>query len=151
MPTLAPLPAGRLVEDELASLIAVFFACVTFRPGGVPAYDRLHDLFVPGGLLIRTSGGEPDVCDVREFTHERGALVALGQLTEFEERELSAQTQAWGNVAHRLSTYAKRGVQDGVAFSGQGVITTQFAATGAGWRITAMAWDDERPGLALPA
>ena len=41
-------------------------------------------------------------------------------------------------------------VQDGVAFSAAGIITTQFIATPAGWRMTAMAWDDERPGLSIP-
>jgi len=30
------------------------------------------------------------------------------------------------------------------------VITTQFVRTPAGWRISAMAWDDEREGLAVP-
>ena len=63
---------------------------------------------------------------------------------------MAARTEVFGNVAHRLSTYEKRGVQDGVAFSAIGIITTQFIATTAGWRMTAMAWDDERPGLVVP-
>ena len=71
-------------------------------------------------------------------------------LTAFEETESAARTDVFGNVAHRLSVYAKRGVQDGVAFSGRGMISTQFVRTPAGWRITCMAWDDERPGLAVP-
>jgi hypothetical protein len=40
---------------------------------------------------------------------------------------------------------------NGQAFAARGVISTQFVSTPTGWRISAMAWDDERPGLALPA
>jgi len=31
------------------------------------------------------------------------------------------------------------------------VISTQFIKTPEGWKMSAMAWDDERPGLSLPA
>jgi hypothetical protein len=55
-----------------------------------------------------------------------------------------------GDVAHRMSTYAKRGVRDGAAFAARGVISTQFVRTTDGWRMSSMAWDDERPGLPLP-
>lgn len=150
MSTLSPLPAAPFVEAELAHLIGSFFATVTFPEGGTPDYRRLHDLFIPQGLLIRNSGSDPATYGVRAFVHERGALVAAGRLTAFEEHEISATTERWGNVAHRLSAYGKSGVQDGRAFSGRGIITTQFVATGAGWRISSMAWDDERPGLPLP-
>ena len=30
------------------------------------------------------------------------------------------------------------------------MISTQYVRTPVGWRISAMAWDDERPGLTLP-
>jgi len=33
----------------------------------------------------------------------------------------------------------------------RGAISTQFVRTPGGWRIGSMAWDDERPGLELPA
>lgn len=32
----------------------------------------------------------------------------------------------------------------------KGPILTQFIGTPAGWKMTVMAWDDERPGLDLP-
>jgi hypothetical protein len=46
-------------------------------------------------------------------------------------------------VAHRFSTYEKRGVRDGTPFAARGRIATQFVRTPGGWRITSMAWDDE--------
>jgi len=38
----------------------------------------------------------------------------------------------------------------GVPFGARGMISTQFVMTPAGWKISAMAWDDERPGLTIP-
>ena len=52
--------------------------------------------------------------------------------------------------ATSFSAYAKSGVSKGEPFQARGMISTQFVRTPAGWRISAMAWDDERPGLTLP-
>ena len=139
-----------MTHDALQSLIGEFFAAVSFAPGGAPQYERIRDLFIPEGLIIKNSGEAPEISTIDEFIAPRQKLVAAGRLTAFEEVEVAARTEAFGNVAHRLSTYEKRGVQDGVAFSATGIITTQFIATAAGWRMTAMAWDDERPGLVVP-
>jgi hypothetical protein len=76
--------------------------------------------------------------------------VESGELTRFLETELWETTRIFGNVAHRFSAYAKSGVSKGEPFQARGMISTQFIHTPAGWRISAMAWDDERPGLTLP-
>jgi hypothetical protein len=136
-------------EDEIAALTGAFLAAVTFQPGETPDYDAIHDLFIERGLLIRNLD-VPEVATVAEFVAPRRALVDAGRLTEFEEVELAAVTEVFGNVAHRMSTYGKRGVQDGAFFAARGVISTQFVRTPDGWRMSSMAWDDERPGLALP-
>jgi hypothetical protein len=139
-----------MTDAALQSLIGEFFAAVSFPQGGAPQYDRIRGIFIPEGLLIKNSGETPEISSLDAFIAPRQELVDTGRLTAFDEVELAARTEAFGNVAHRLSTYEKRGVQDGVAFSAIGIITTQFIATPAGWRITAMAWDDERPGLVVP-
>jgi len=38
----------------------------------------------------------------------------------------------------------------GIAFESRGMISTQFIVTPVGWKMSAMAWDDERPGLSIP-
>ena len=134
----------------LQPLIEQFFAAVSFPEGGAPQYERIRDLFVPEGLLIKNSADEPEISGLDAFIAPRQELFDSGRLTSFEELEVAARTEAFGNVAHRLSTYDKRGVQDGVAFEATGIITTQFIATPTGWRMTSMAWDDERPGLTVP-
>jgi hypothetical protein len=139
-----------MTEPALQTLIERFFAAVSFAEGGAPRYDAIRDVFVPEGLLIKNSGDVPEISDLDAFIAPRQELFDSGRLTAFEEIEVAARTDAFGNVAHRFSTYEKRGVQDGVAFSATGIITTQFIATPAGWRMSSMAWDDERPGLTVP-
>jgi hypothetical protein len=137
------------VEQELGSLLGDFFAAVSFTDEP-PAYDRLHDLFTEGGRLIRTSGPAPEVTNVEQFVTSRQALVHSGVLRSFQELELMGITEIFGRVAHRFSSYIKHGVMDGVPFEGRGVISTQLIETAGGWRISSMAWDDERPGLRIP-
>ena len=81
----------------------------------------------------------------------RAAMVRAGELTRFREVELSETTVVFGNVAHRFSAYAKSGMMKGIPFEGRGMISSQFVLTPDGWRMSAMAWDDERPGLSIPA
>jgi hypothetical protein len=128
-------------------LMAAFLAAVSFKAGERPDYDRIRALFIERGVLISQRG---EVTGVDAFIAPRQATVDSGALTEFEETELTAVTEEFGNVAHRFSGYAKRGVLNGEPFSTRGVISTQFVRTEHGWRMTAMAWDDEREGLTVP-
>jgi hypothetical protein len=131
-------------EPELARLAAAFFAAVSFEEGGQPGYDAIRDLFIDGGLLIRNTGDAPEVTTVDEFIAPRAELFASGALTSFYEGELEAVDQTFGTVAHRWCSYEKRGVQNGAAFEARGAISTQFVLTPHGWRMSSMAWDDER-------
>lgn len=136
---------------ELGGLMQRFLRAVSFTPGTRPTYDDLPDLFTETGTLTRTSSGAPETATVGEFMATRWATVESGELTSFYEGEVSDITEVFGNVAHRFSTYEKRGTAKAGPIAALGAISTQFVRTATGWRISAMAWDDERPGLELPA
>jgi hypothetical protein len=137
-------------QAELEMLVGRFLRAVSFREGDQPAYGELHELFVEGARLIKNSSAVPEISTVDEFIRSRQAPVDSGALTWFQEVELAHITEIFGNVAHRFSTYGKRGTMDGAAIDVRGAISTQFIRTPSGWRMSSMAWDDERPGLALP-
>jgi len=138
------------ISAELKALIDEFFRAVSFDTGQTPAYARIRDLFIDDGKLIRNSGELPEISSVEEFIAARERAFGSGALTSFEEAEIADTTEVFGRVAHRLSTYTKRGTMHGEAIEGAGVISTQLIRTPAGWKISSMAWDDERPGLAIP-
>jgi|ERR1700690_3259975 hypothetical protein len=137
------------VKRELDRLSAGFFRAVSFETGEVPRYENIHLLFIAAGLLIKNSGPEPEVSSIDQFIESRQAIVNAGEMTRFHEGELSEITEIFGNVAHRFSTYEKSGTQKGIPFETRGMISTQFILTPEGWRMSAMAWDDERPGLSI--
>ena len=142
--------APGIVKAELDRLTTEFFRAVSFEPGAEPPFDNIHDLFLPMGLLVKNTGATPEISSIAEFIAPRRAAVASGELTQFLERELWETTRIFGNVAHRFSAYAKSGVSKGAPFQARGMISMQYVCTPAGWRISAMAWDDERPGVTLP-
>ena len=129
---------------QIAEIVRTFFAAFTSGPGSVARLDRLRAAFLPEAVIVRTGGGEPTVYDVDGFITPRQALLSGGTLTGFSERELAGHTEVFGDIAHHFCGYTKAGVQDGTPFTGRGMKTLQFVRTGAGWRISAAAWDDER-------
>jgi hypothetical protein len=137
-------------KSEFDRLTDGFFRAVSFEAGEFPRYEDIHALFIENGLLIKNVGGIPEISNVHQFIEPRQATVNAGDLTRFHEVELSETTEVFGNVAHRFSAYAKTGTMKGVPFEARGMISTQFIRTPQGWRMSAMAWDDERPGLQLP-
>jgi hypothetical protein len=138
------------IRPELKALIDEFFRAVSFERGQRPAYARIRDLFMDDGKLIRNSSALPEIASVDDFIASRQRMVDSGALTSFDEVETAETTEVFGNVAHRFSTYEKRGTMHGEAIEGGGLISTQFIRTPRGWKMSSMAWDDERPGLVIP-
>ena len=140
------------VDDTaaMAKVLADFLAAVSFPEGTRPDYPAVRGLFCKGAQLIKNSGDLPEISTVDEFILPRQRQVDSGELTSFEEVEVAHITEVFGNVGHRFSTYRKRGTSNGVAFEARGMICTQFIRTASGWKISSMAWDDERPGLRIP-
>jgi hypothetical protein len=138
-----------MVLREIDRLSFEFFQAVSFGAGSAPDYRHLQTLFIPSGLLIRNSGSAPVISTVSELITKRQPGIVTTELTQFCEREQWHRTELFGQIAQRFAAYAKTGRQKGVAFVGRGMMCTQFIETPMGWKITAMAWDDERPGLTV--
>jgi hypothetical protein len=138
------------VKAELDRLSNAFFRAVSFEPGDAPPYGVIRELFIEQGLLIKNTGTTPEISSVEQFIQPRQDMVDAGELTRFKETELDQTTVLFGNVAHRFSAYTKSGTLKGVPFEARGMISTQFVLTPLGWKMSSMAWDDERTGLSIP-
>jgi hypothetical protein len=132
----------------IAGIVHTFFDAFTSGPGSTQRLDALRDVFLPEAVIVRTCGGEPTPYTVDSFITPRQALLTGGSLVDFREWELSGRTEIFGDLAQHFCSYAKSGVQDGVAFTGHGKKSLIFVRTSQDWRIAAAAWDDERAGLA---
>ena len=137
-------------KAEIDTLTAAFFRAVSFDDGEIPPYANLYDIFIESGQIIKNSSSSPEIYTVRQFIEPRQRIVESGELKSFRESETAEITEIFGNVAHRFSLYEKHGLSASATIEGRGVISIQFIATPTGWKISSMAWDDERPGLTLP-
>ncbi|QNE22325.1 nuclear transport factor 2 family protein [Kribbella qitaiheensis] len=137
-------------QTAIENVVRTFFAA--FTSGGPEVkrrLDALREAFVPEAVIVRTCGMEPAIYGVDEFIAPRETLLTSGTLVDFKEWPVDGRVEVFGDIAHWFGSYAKEGVQDGKPFTGRGMKTIQFIRTPEGWRISAAAWDDERPGLTI--
>jgi hypothetical protein len=69
-----------------------------------------------------------------------------GSLVDLCEREEWETTEIFGNVAQRFLAYRKTRVLRGERFDARGMNTIQFVRKDGDWKMSALAWDDERNG-----
>lgn len=137
-------------REAVAALLGTFFAAFTSGPDVGERVQGLRALFLPGAVVVRTCGDEPQLLDVDAFVSPRAALLTAGSVQEFREWELDGRTELFGDVASHVCSYAKSWVQDGTPATGRGVKALHLVRTAAGWRISSLVWDDERDGVRLP-
>ena len=130
-------------QRDIDALVATFFSAFT---SGTPAevdarLTALREALHPEAVVVSARGG-PAAYDVDGFIEPRRALLTGGGLSGFREWEVEGSTQVWGDIAHRWCSYAKEWLEDGAAVTGSGQKSIQLVRTDAGWRISAVAWDD---------
>ncbi len=90
------------VKAEVDRLTAEFFRAVSFETGEAPPYAILYGLFIESGLLIKNVSSTPEISSVHQFIEPREISVRAGDLTRFNEVELSETTDIFGNVAQSV-------------------------------------------------
>lgn len=136
-------------QAEIDRVIREFMGVFCNKGGARPNLALIRDLFIREGLIIKNSGPVPEIFTLEQFIAPRERILNDGTLAEFEEAEVSARTEIHGNIAQRIAIYRKSGILSGQPFQARGVKTTQLVRTPDGWRISALAWDDEREGFAV--
>ena len=137
----------RLKLDEL---VKKFFRLFTNKNGTPLAIENIYQLCIPEALIIKNTGAAPEVYSLEQFIAPRKKILTDGTLVDFSEEEISGATSIFGNIAQRFCSYRKSGILSGQAFETKGMKVIQFIRTPDGWRISALAWDDEREGSVIP-
>ncbi len=152
MPGLKAPSAPSIDGDKrrIDALTAEFFRLFSPTPGATVSLRRIHDLFIPQGIIVRTCGPTTEVFSISEFITPREQWLNDGTLVDLCEREEWETTQIFGNVAHRFLVYRKTGALHGERFNTRGMQTIQFVRKDGEWKMSAIAWDDERDGLVIP-
>jgi hypothetical protein len=130
-------------QSQIDEVVRTFFAAFTSGADIEARLDGLREVLLPEALIVRTCG-VPMSYDVEGFIEPRRQLLTGGRVTDFREWEVAGTTTVYGDVAHHWCTYAKEWAEGGERVTGAGAKTIQLVRTEAGWRISALAWDDER-------
>jgi ribosomal-protein-serine acetyltransferase len=133
-------------HEAIDAVVHAFFGLFTNTGGAEPNLRAIFDLCIPEAIISKCIA-TPEVMSLEAFIAPRATILTDGTLTGFRETETAHRTSVLGNVAQRASTYAKSGVLRGAPFEQRGVKVFQLVRTPAGWRISAVAWDDERVGV----
>jgi hypothetical protein len=132
------------------ALTTELFRIFSPTPGATVSLQRIHDLFIPQGIIVRTCGPNAEIFSISEFIAPREQMLNDGTLVDLREHEEWETTEIFGNVAQRFLAYRKTGVLHGEHFNTRGMQTIQFVRKDGEWKMSAMAWDDERNGLVIP-
>jgi hypothetical protein len=146
-----PTRAALADQPAIDELVRAFFRLFSPEPDGRVRLWAATQLFIPQAVITKACGPAFEVYDLPGFIAPRERLLNDGTITQFREWEIDARTTVVGHVAQRLSLYGKSWQAEGAVVRARGVKTFQFVKTSTGWRISALAWDDERDGLDLPA
>ena len=138
--------------EDVASpeaIIDAAYDALARAPGAPFQWDRFRSLFLPGARLVpntEQTGGELRVLSPEEFiTWIDGFWVdVLGtpQDKGFEEAEVYAVVERYGDIAHAMSTYEKTW-WEGDQILGRGVNSFQLVRNGGRWWIAGIVWDEE--------
>jgi hypothetical protein len=137
---------------DLASIDGIVAAVydIISGPAGDRDWDQERSLFVPGARLVPSgspNGMPGGVLDIEGYISSRAPYFAANDIWE---AEVARQTFTFGRFAHVVSSYQARHSPDGpVAFAG--INSIQLWNDGSRWWIVSLVWDNERPGVAIPA
>jgi hypothetical protein len=129
---------------EIDSLTTRFFNLFTNKDGRVPNVQDIKSIFIPKGILISNTKDSPAIYDLDGFIKPREKMLTNGTLTNFCEREISHSTEIFGNIAQRFSLYEKTGELNGEHFETKGMKTIQFVKVNEKWKMSSVAWSDEK-------
>lgn len=131
-------------DADIRAVIDAFFAAFTSEAGIDDRMAALRTLFLPSAVIVRADADGLTSYDVDAFIAPRAALLSDGSLEGFREWPVDGRIDRFGDIAQWFGSYAKAWRAEGRQHSGRGAKSIQLARTAQGWRISAVAWDDER-------
>ena len=139
---------------SMDSIIASLYDVISGPAGQKRNWDRMRSLFIPGARLIPTTRQQATgllgtrVLDVEGYISSSGASL---EKNGFFEKEVSRQTEIFGNIAHVFSTYESRRNADDPKPFARGINSIQLMNDGQRWWVVTVFWQAEGPDNPIPA
>ena len=135
---------------EIDYLTKDFYQAISFGQSPPPDFTPVKILFYGAGILINNSFSKPITFTAESFVNAMESQVADGAIEQFMQRELHANTEIFGKVAHRISIYEYNFADHEMPKLPRGINFIQFVQIDGHWRILSMAWADENENHLIP-
>jgi hypothetical protein len=145
-------PARPSDVRSMEAIVAALYDVISGPAGQKRDWDRFRSLFAPGARLIParplpTGGAEAVVLTPDDYVQRAAPRL---EKDGFFEREVAAKTEAFGNIAHRFSTYESRHAAGDAQPFARGINSIQLLKDGDRWWVVTIFWDSERAGNPIP-
>ncbi|WP_444919558.1 hypothetical protein ACJJID_11180 [Microbulbifer sp. CnH-101-G] len=142
-----------MANSEIQAILTQLYQVISGPEGFTRDWKRQQELFAPYAKVIRTSidsQGNPQalVLSIQDYPENFQRLVGNAAFYEVETHNI---IESFGNIAHAFSTYEAWRDSKKTQFIKRGINSIQLYNDGHRWKIVNMIWDDERPGLIMPA
>lgn len=142
--------AETCTSSAVSAVIEKFLSAFISGPEVVQRAELLREVLLPEAVIVRTCGQQPAIYSVEDFIRPRVELLSSDRFEDFREWLVASQVEVFGDIAQAWCWYSKSWTETGEKHLEHGMKTVHLIRVGTEWRISAMAWDDERPGLKLP-
>ena len=152
-PTVPSTTDNFRVTDQagITSVVEKFFSAFVSGPDAATHVGVLREVLLPEAIVVSTVGVAPVTYTVDSFIRPRVELLTNDGLEDFREWPVTIRIDVFGDIAHAWCTYEKSWRQHNASHRSGGTKTIQLVRTDEGWRISAVAWDDEPIDPAQPA
>lgn len=143
------LPEEESIDKgKVDSLVGKLYDGFTFRQGGSADYPVIRSLFLPnGGIgLIHDDSLQKLSIDDYILMHKR--FVENRDVNALNEIEVWEQTELYGRIAHRMSTFVN--YIDSDTISQRGTMSFQLVKIKDDWYINSLIWQVENENYPLP-
>ena len=140
-------------DPAIAALLDRFYANVSGPAGAPRAAATESDLYHPQARLMRSGVDESGRPWLKVMTHAEWVddTRPFFATTDFHEIEVARSVERFGNLAWVRSVYEARRHPNDPELLKRGVNSIQLYHDGERWRIVSVLWDNERPGVTVPA
>jgi hypothetical protein len=135
--------------STIDGIIKAFYEVISGGKGVARQWSRDKTLYTPDVRFVSMSESNGKIrADVMNHNRYVNSSNEFFVQSGFYEREINRVVRRFGNIAHVFSVYEYN--TEDKKLTGRGVNSIQLFWDGARWWISAVSWDEERPGNPIP-
>lgn len=136
--------------DAIQQVVEMTYDASSFEDVSKVDPDSFRLPFTKTAVLGHARQGELVLYSVDDYVEIRRDMVEKGEPHSLIEWEINGTTELFGNIAHRMSSYAVR-LNDTEELVERGVMSFQLVKISGQWKVQSLLWHAETEDLQIPS